>query len=175
MSPNVNIFCLEQFYTIRYDTFLHIFLCSTKYQKLVFYAGIPLTQERKFLDSASRSAINFFFQWLRKLKESHRGGSRQFLLWCMKLLCTLSKEPPPWLAATKTISYFYHHNRAFNSNSKINIYNNRKISKDFVYLENYGWERNFTDHFLLLADQGSLFLFLFSDFRSHFSRLAVWR
>ena len=58
---------------------------------------------------------------MRKLKESHRGGSRQFLLWCMKLLCTLSKEPPPWLAATKTISYFYHHNRAFNSISKINI------------------------------------------------------
>ena len=41
-SSNVNIFCLEHFYTIRYDTFLHTFLCSTTYQKLVFYAGIPL-------------------------------------------------------------------------------------------------------------------------------------
>ena len=30
------------FYTIRYNTFLHTFLCSTTYQKLVFYAGIPL-------------------------------------------------------------------------------------------------------------------------------------
>ena len=42
-SSNVNIFCLEHFYTIRYNTFLHTFLCSTTYQKLVFYAGIPLT------------------------------------------------------------------------------------------------------------------------------------
>ena len=41
-SSNVNIFCLEHFYTVRYDTFLHTFLCSTTYQKLVFYAGIPL-------------------------------------------------------------------------------------------------------------------------------------
>ena len=41
-SSNVNIFCLEHFYTIRYDTFLHTLLCSTTYQKLVFYAGIPL-------------------------------------------------------------------------------------------------------------------------------------
>ena len=30
-------------FTLRYDTFLHTFLCSTTYQKLVFYAGIPLT------------------------------------------------------------------------------------------------------------------------------------
>ena len=42
-SSNVNIFWLEHFYTIRYDTFFHTFLCSTTYQKLVFYAGIPLT------------------------------------------------------------------------------------------------------------------------------------
>ena len=41
-SSKVNIFCLEHFYTIRYDTFFHTFLCSTTYQKLVFYAGIPL-------------------------------------------------------------------------------------------------------------------------------------
>ena len=41
-SSNVNIFCLEHFYTIRYNTFLHTFLCSTTYQKLVFHAGIPL-------------------------------------------------------------------------------------------------------------------------------------
>ena len=41
-SSNVKIFCLEHFYTIRYDTFVHTFLCSTTYQKLVFYAGIPL-------------------------------------------------------------------------------------------------------------------------------------
>ena len=34
--------CLEHFYTITYHTFLHILLCSTTYQKLVFYAGIPL-------------------------------------------------------------------------------------------------------------------------------------
>ena len=47
MSSNVNIFCLEHFYTIRYDTFLHTFLCSTKYQKLVFYAGIPLNKAKK--------------------------------------------------------------------------------------------------------------------------------
>ena len=33
---------LISFYTIRYNTFLHTFLCSTTYQKLVFYAGIPL-------------------------------------------------------------------------------------------------------------------------------------
>ena len=39
---NSNNFCLEHFYTLRYDSFLHIFLCSTTYQKLVFYAGIPL-------------------------------------------------------------------------------------------------------------------------------------
>ena len=39
---NVNIFCLEHFYTIRYNTFLHTFLCSTTYQKLFFNAGIPL-------------------------------------------------------------------------------------------------------------------------------------
>ena len=32
-----NIFTL-----VRYNTFLHTFLCSTTYQKLVFYAGIPL-------------------------------------------------------------------------------------------------------------------------------------
>ena len=42
-SSNVNIFCLEHFYTIRYNTFFHTFLCSTTYQKLVFYAGIPLS------------------------------------------------------------------------------------------------------------------------------------
>ena len=42
LSLNVNIFCLEHFYTICYDTFLHTFLCSTTYQKLVFYPGIPL-------------------------------------------------------------------------------------------------------------------------------------
>ena len=41
-SSNVNIFCLEHFYTIRYNTFFHTFLFSTTYQKLVFYAGIPL-------------------------------------------------------------------------------------------------------------------------------------
>ena len=44
-SSNVNIFCLEHFYTIRYDTFFHTFLCSTTYQKLVLYAGIPLIKE----------------------------------------------------------------------------------------------------------------------------------
>ena len=42
-SLNVNIFCLEHFYTIWYNTIFHTFLCSTTYQKLVFYAGIPLT------------------------------------------------------------------------------------------------------------------------------------
>ena len=47
MSSNVNIFCLEHSYTIGY-TFLHTFLCSTKYQKLVFYAGIPSSADRKF-------------------------------------------------------------------------------------------------------------------------------
>ena len=39
-------FCLEHFYTIRYNTFFHTFLCSTTYQKLVFYAGIPLISHR---------------------------------------------------------------------------------------------------------------------------------
>ena len=38
---NANNFCLDNFYTIRYNTFLHIFLYSITYQKLVFYAGIP--------------------------------------------------------------------------------------------------------------------------------------
>ena len=42
------IFCLEHFYTIRYNTFLHTFLCSTTYQKLVFYAGIPLRKKFVF-------------------------------------------------------------------------------------------------------------------------------
>ena len=42
-SSNVDIFCLEHFYTIMYHTFFHTFLCFTTYQKLVFYAGIPLT------------------------------------------------------------------------------------------------------------------------------------
>ena len=33
---------MEHFYTIRYDTFLHIFLRFSTYQKSVFYAGILL-------------------------------------------------------------------------------------------------------------------------------------
>ena len=57
MSSNVNIFCLEHFYTIRYNTFLHTFLCSTKYQKLVFYAGIPLNTSKNF-SHHSRSLKN---------------------------------------------------------------------------------------------------------------------
>ena len=36
-------FCLENFFTIRYDTYLRTFLYSITYQKLVFYAGISLT------------------------------------------------------------------------------------------------------------------------------------
>ena len=41
--PNM-VVCLEHFYTLRYNTFFHIFLCLTTYQKLVVYAGIPLKQ-----------------------------------------------------------------------------------------------------------------------------------
>ena len=37
-SLNVNIFWLEHFYTIRYDTFFHTFLCSTTYQKLTCWS-----------------------------------------------------------------------------------------------------------------------------------------
>ena len=37
-----------------YNTFLHVFLCPTTYQKLVFYAGIPLTFQGSF-------AINSIF------------------------------------------------------------------------------------------------------------------
>ena len=37
-SSNVNIFWLEHFYTIRYDTFFHTFLCSTTYQKLTCWS-----------------------------------------------------------------------------------------------------------------------------------------
>ena len=55
-SSNVNIFCLEHFYTIRYNTFLHTFLCSTTYQKLVFYAGIPLKDWW-------RLTIKRFYRW----------------------------------------------------------------------------------------------------------------
>ena len=44
---NVNNFCLEHFYTLRYNIFFHIFLCLTTYQKLVFYAGIPLSNTRQ--------------------------------------------------------------------------------------------------------------------------------
>ena len=49
MSSNVNIFCLEHFYTIRYDTFLHTFLCST--------SGISddcKKSESEFLDDSAR-------------------------------------------------------------------------------------------------------------------------
>ena len=38
---------MEHFYTKRYNTFFHTFLCSTTYQKLVFYAGIPLKKKNK--------------------------------------------------------------------------------------------------------------------------------
>ena len=44
---NTNNFFLEHFYTIRYNMFHHIFQCSTTYQKLVFYPGIPLTIQCK--------------------------------------------------------------------------------------------------------------------------------
>ena len=37
-SSNVNIFWLEHFYTIRYNTFFHTFLCSTTYQKLTCWS-----------------------------------------------------------------------------------------------------------------------------------------
>ena len=39
--------CLEHFYTIRYNTFLDILLCSTTCRKLVFYAGFPLKHPDK--------------------------------------------------------------------------------------------------------------------------------
>ena len=54
---------MEHFYTIRYDTFLHIFLCSTTYQKLVFYAGIPL-KCKKWATTLPQQciAISFFLQ-----------------------------------------------------------------------------------------------------------------
>ena len=72
-SSIVNIFCLEHAYTIRYNTLLHTFLCSTTYQKLVFYAGIPLTLlGRSGMKGLSRSNIDqvlprsrsyWFCQW----------------------------------------------------------------------------------------------------------------
>ena len=72
-SSNVNTFCLEHFYTIKYNTFFHTFLCSTTYQKLVFYAGIPLTFTLP--DSESRTTRN-----VSKLTLSNRGGSEKIVM-----------------------------------------------------------------------------------------------
>ena len=83
-SSNVNIFCLEHFYTIRYNTFLHTFLCSTTYQKLVFYAGIPLISKEFFQGHISSLSLSIDFR-----------KSFLFVLVCLKAALVISLKVLP--------------------------------------------------------------------------------
>ena len=69
--------------------------CTVQYDN----NGTYKTPSQCFLRARIKMSLKtdkYFFHFMKLI----RGGSRQFLLWCMKLLCTLSKEPPPWLAVT---------------------------------------------------------------------------
>ena len=63
---------MEHFHTIKYDTFFHAFLCSTTYQNLVFYAGIPL---RFIINLAAISFQQFDFTWFNFDFQPHHNST----------------------------------------------------------------------------------------------------
>ena len=78
-SSNVNIFCLEHFYTIRYNTFFHTFLYNIS--KVSFLCRNPFKDVKKRIEGKIKPNFVLYFQsFILKIKKFEQFVSMIFEL-----------------------------------------------------------------------------------------------